>query len=353
MTFGRSIAWVVPVAALGLGASATHQTWTLETTGSTATLRGVGAASDMVAWATGSRGTVLRTTDGGATWQAIGVPDAAALDFRDVEAIDASTAYILSIGDGPASRIYKTVDAGATWTLQFQNDMPTAFFDAMAFWDKDHGIAVSDSVNGEFVVITTDNGGGTWTRIPPDRFPAAQAGEGFFAASGTNVAVWGPRHVWFGTGAAPNTRVLRSADRGATWQMAPTPVPGAATSGIYSIAFRDAMNGVVVGGSFEREAEAVDNLAVTRDGGATWTLVTRADGTSALSGFRSVVAYVPGTSAILAVGPAGADLSKDDGRTWAPIDGPGFHAFAFAPGRAVGWGVGGRGRAARWEGQTN
>jgi hypothetical protein len=135
--------------------------------------------------------------------------------------------------------------------------------------------------------------------------------------------------------------------------MAPTPVPGAATSGIYSIAFRDAMNGVVVGGSFEREAEAIDNLAVTRDGGATWTLVTRADGTSALSGFRSVVAYVPGTSAILAVGPSGADISEDDGRTWAPVDGPGFHAFGFAPGRAVGWGVGGRGRAARWEGQTN
>ena len=143
----------------------------------------------------------------------------------------------------------------------------------MAFWDADHGIAVSDSVDGAFVIITTDNGGRTWTRVPADRLPPALPNEGAFAASGTNVTVFGRDHVWFGTGAAARARVLRSADRGRTWQIAETPLAAGQTSGIYSIAFRDARHGVVVGGDYSKETEAVDNVAVTDDGGATWTLV--------------------------------------------------------------------------------
>jgi photosystem II stability/assembly factor-like uncharacterized protein len=84
---------------------------------------------------------------------------------------------------------------------------------------------------------------------------------------------------------------------------------------------------VVVGGDYRKESEAVDNAAITNDGGRTWTKV------SGLSGFRSVVAYLPGAStpALIAVGPQGADQSTDDGRTWTPLTGPsGLHTFAFA-----------------------
>ena len=95
--------------------------WTTQTSGVTARLRGVSAVSERVAWASGSGATVLRTVDGGQTWQKLHVTDDA-LDFRDIDAVDAETAYILSIGNGPASRIYKTTDAGKTWKLQFKND---------------------------------------------------------------------------------------------------------------------------------------------------------------------------------------------------------------------------------------
>ena len=120
--------------------------WTLQNSGVTARLRGVSAVSDRVAWASGSGSTVLRTADGGATWQKLTVTTDV-LDFRDIDAIDAQTAYVLSIGNGPASRIYKTTDAGATWTLQFKNDDRRAFFDAMSFWDRDHGIVIGDSID--------------------------------------------------------------------------------------------------------------------------------------------------------------------------------------------------------------
>jgi photosystem II stability/assembly factor-like uncharacterized protein len=304
--------------------------WTLQTSGVTVRLRGVSATSDRVAWASGADSTVLRTADGGASWKKLKVTTDT-LDCRDIDAVDARTAYVLSIGNGPASRIYKTTDAGATWTLQFKNDDPKAFYDAMSFWDRNHGIVIGDSIAGQFCIMTTDNGGQTWVRVPASALPSALENEGAFAASGTNIAVFGKAHAWIGTGAGVKARVLRTADCGRTWKIAETPLIAGASAGIFSIAFRDAKHGVVVGGDYRKENEAVDNLAVTSDGGVTWKLV------KGLSGFRSVVAYVPGvktgSETLVAVGPSGADYSADDGRTWTALDGPGFDTLSFAPRR--------------------
>lgn len=303
--------------------------WTLQTSGVTARLRGVSAASDRVVWASGADSTVLRTTDGGATWKKL-VVTTDALDFRDIDAVDARTAYVLSIGNGPASRIYKTTDAGETWTLQFKNDDPKAFYDAMSFWDRNHGIVMGDSIAGQFCIMTTNNGGRTWVRVPASALPPAMENEGAFAASGTNIAVFGKSHAWIGTGAGVKARVLRTADHGRTWKIAETPLKAGSSAGIFSVAFRDAKHGVVVGGDYRKETEASDNLAVTSDGGVTWTLV------KGLTGFRSVVAYVPvanttsATETLVALGPSGADYSTDDGRTWKVLEGPGFDTLSLA-----------------------
>jgi photosystem II stability/assembly factor-like uncharacterized protein len=315
--------------------------WTDQTSGVTARLRGVSAVDNRVAWASGNSGTVLRTSDGGATWQKLVVPDAAKLDFRDIDAISADVAYVLSIGAGQSSRIYKTVDAGKTWTLQFTNTDPKAFFDAMAFWDTDRGLAFSDSVDGTLVILRTDDGGKDWTRVPADHVPPAVESEGAFAASGTNIAMFGRDQAWIGTS---RSRVLHSADGGHTWTAVSTPLASGQSAGIFSIAFRDAQHGVVVGGDYRKEAEAIDNAAFTSDGGRTWTLV------KGLSGFRSVVAYVPGapTPTVIAIGPQGADQSTDDGRSWTPLAGSsGLHTFSFGQRQAIGWGAGEQGRIMR------
>lgn len=312
--------------------------WTLQTSGVTARLRGVSAVNERVAWASGSGSTVLRTTDGGTVWQKLNVT-ADALDFRDIDAIDDQTAYVLSIGNGPASRIYKTTDAGATWTLQFKNEDPKAFLDAMSFWDANNGIVFGDSIDGQFYILLTANGGQTWSRVSTARLPTALLNEGAFAASGTNIAVFGKTHAWIGTGAGAKARVLRTTDHGRSWQVSDTPLAAGQSAGIFSIAFRDEKHGIVVGGDYRKEAEAVDNLAVTNDGGVTWKLV------KGLSGYRSVVAYVPGkkTSALVAIGPSGGDYSLDDGQTWKPIEGRGFDTFSFVPRKNIGWGTGAEG----------
>jgi len=321
-------------------AGAATPAWTPQLTGVNARLRGVSAVSTKVAWASGTAGTVLRTTNGGDSWNVLPVPDAQRLDFRDIDAVSKDTAYVLSIGNGDASRIYKTTNAGANWTLQFANTDPKVFLDAMAFWSATQGIAYSDSIAGEFVIFATSDGR-TWQRLPADRLPAALPNEGAYAASGTNVAVLGD-HVWIGTTAS---RVLHSADRGRTWTVSQTPIPTSQSAGIFSLAFRDATHGIAVGGDYQKETEAVDNAAITSDGGRTWTL------SKGLSGYRSAVAYLPRSkSSWLAVGPRGADVSHDDGQTWTPLTGAGFHAFTFAPRSRTGWGVGDRGTVARLEG---
>ncbi len=300
--------------------------WTLQKSNVTARLRGVSAVTDRVAWASGADSTVLRTEDGGTTWKKLTVTSDK-LDFRDIDAIDARTAYVLAIGNGDASRIYKTTDAGATWTLQFRNSDPQAFYDAMSFWDATHGIVIGDSIAGQFCILITENGGRTWKRIPKEALPKALPNEGAFAASGTNVAVWGRSHAWIATGGAEKSRILRTSDRGRTWQIADAPLKAGSSAGIFSIDFRDTRHGVIVGGDYTKEGEATDNLAITKDGGVTWTLQ------KGLTGYRSVVAYIRRmnnkTRTLVASGPSGTDYSDDDGETWQPVEGPGFDTLSF------------------------
>src|SRR5918993_404975 len=216
--------------------------WVSQPSGTTARLRGLSVVDERVAWAGGSGGTVLRTVDRGKTWQRRVVPDAEGLDFRDIEAFDESTAYALAIGAGELSRIYKTTDGGATWALRHVNRDPQGFLDALAFWDAEHGLALGDPVGGRFVILATDDGGESWSRIATEGMPEARPGEGAFAASGTCLVTQGGRNAWFGTGGG---RVFRSTDRGRTWTAQETPIrAGNGTSGVFSLAFRDAEHGV-------------------------------------------------------------------------------------------------------------
>jgi len=322
--------------------------WIEQSSGTKARLRGVSAVSDKIAWASGANGTCLKTTDGGATWQTLKVPGAESLDFRDVDAFDANTAYLLSIGEGEKSRIYKTTDGGQTWQLQFTNHNPKAFFDAMAFWDAKHGIAVSDPVEGRFLILKTSDGGATWKETPSANMPLAVAGEGAFAASGSCITVQGSKNAWFATGGGA-ARVFRSSDGGETWQVAATPIiSGQPPTGIFSIAFRDAQNGMIVGGDYSKEAEAHDHVATTNNGGKRWTLAKALP-----TGFRSGVVYVGGakTSAIVVVGPKGTDYSLNNGASWTSLGAGGYHAVSFAG--TTGWAVGEGGRIGKHSGNLS
>ena len=300
------------------------------------------AVDEDVVWASGAGGTVVKTVDGGATWRPVPVttPGADTLQFRDVVALDSMTAWALSIGPGASSTIVKTTDGGASWRTVFVNDEPEGFYDCLSFWDAERGVLYGDSVDGALRVRTTADGGETWTLAAG--LPPAAEGEGGFAASGTCVATRGDDRAWIGTGNASPARVLRTTDGGATWSASPVPLVAGEAAGVASVAFRDDRTGVALGGNIGDANAFADAVAITSDGGATWALGGRLPFAGAAYG----AAYVPGTGALLAVGPGGVGLSRDDGRTWVLVDDRTFWGVAAASASAA-WVVGPEGRVVR------
>jgi photosystem II stability/assembly factor-like uncharacterized protein len=318
--------------------------WQEQTTGTAARLRGLSAVDHNVAWASGTGGTVLRTLDGGSHWQSSVVPEAADLDFRDVHGVDANIAYLLSAGEGEKSRIYKTLDGGKTWTLQFMNRDPKAFFDGFAFWNANNGIAFSDppdATDPRFLVIRTTDGGASWKETPGKSMPKALPGEAAFAASGSSIVVAGTADVWIATGGAA-ARVFHSSDRGLTWSVARTPlVSGQASAGIFSIHAASIQSLFVVGGDYQKENESSLNFAISKDGGRTWQTGPP------VPGYRSAIHAVG--DGLIAVGPSGTDLLAPGAGQWVGI-GAGYDVVSFAPGHNSGWAAGNGGRIAKWQG---
>jgi photosystem II stability/assembly factor-like uncharacterized protein len=290
-------------------------TVTQQTSGTDALLISVSPVNDKIVWVAGAKGTWLRTTDGGDRWITGQVAGAESLQFRDVHGIDSLTAYLLSIGKGPDSRIYKTADGGKSWMLQLQNTDTAAFFDCFDFWDEQRGMLISDAVYGELLLLETEDGGANWTRVDPLTLPSALPNEGSFAASGTCVIARPGGRAWVST----KSRLLMTANYGRRWSVQTLPLTHGESKGVFSLAFRDAQFGAAFAADAGQKTSAADTLLLaTVDGGVTWTPRSNpplASGTWA-------GAHVPGLRALtlIAAGPSGIAWSSDDGISWTKVD---------------------------------
>jgi photosystem II stability/assembly factor-like uncharacterized protein len=360
----RSFAiFVIPAVACGMlsaqevSPDRLHQpTLIPQNSGTTNGLIAVWPVNPRVVWASGRAGTFTVTTDGGETWRAGAVPGAEALQFRDVQAFSERIAYLMSIGTSgdPADfRIYKTEDAGATWTIQFENQNPSAFYDGFAFWTPRRGIAHSDSVNGVFPDLRTTDGT-TWQDIS-NNMPPALAGETSFASSGTCVTTQGGRNAWICTGGAAIARVLATRDGGNTWNAYNTPLISSLTAGAFTVDFRNPSHGILGGGDLDPNDPNNARTATSSDGGQTWALTNPPPVTGAIFGL-SYVGHGGGNegndgdrsnrgqAVVITANDGGAAWTPDEGNTWFTLPGvTGFWAVAFATPKA-GWLVGTDGR---------
>jgi photosystem II stability/assembly factor-like uncharacterized protein len=321
--------------------------WAVQESGVDSNLRGVcvvpetQAEEKTIIWASGSQGAVVRSTDSGKTWKRLRIPGAESLDFRGVQAFDEKTAYVMSSGEGAQSRIYKTTDGGEHWKLQYQGGQKEYFLDALICEVETRCTALSDPVDGKFVVLANTDGE-HWTELPREKMPAALPKEGAFAASNSSLCLDG-KEIHFGTG-GPAAREFASHDFGKTWTVVETPiVSGNASSGIFSL-FCDENTVVAVGGDYQDPVRAYKNAAVSKDGGKTWELAVQPPG-----GYRSAVGRYGG--GFVAVGPTGAETSVD-GLHWKSIGKVNFNAFAFPIPGNDGWAVGPHGTAAKFLDQT-
>ncbi|MEN8654516.1 oxidoreductase [Streptomyces sp. 21So2-11] len=320
--------------------------WQLTDTGTDARFRGLAAVSRKTAWVAGSKGTVLRTGDGGRSWRNVSPPGAGELEFRDVEAFDGRRAVVLAIGEGEASRVFRTDDGGATWSESFRNTDPKAFYDCISFFDSRHGLAMSDPVDGKYRILSTGDGGRSWKVLPSAGMPAAQPGEAGFAASGQCLVSSGSRDVWLATGGAATARVLHSKDRGLTWTATESTIPaGDPARGVFGLAFRDRHHGIAVGGDYRAGQASPKAAAITGDAGRSWHQAKTPP-----PAYRSGVAWLPRSrNAALAVGPEGTDLTTDGGRSWRTIDGGSYDTVDCTQDFGC-WASGEKGRVARFGG---
>jgi hypothetical protein len=351
------------VAFLFAGLSSTKAQWDIEASHTTADLRGIDNVGKGIAWASGANGTVLRTTDNGVRWQTCAVPpEAEHLDFRGIQAFDASTAIIMSSGRGPLSRLYKTTDACQSWTLLFTNPDPKGFWDAVSFSNVDSGWVFGDPSGGRFTLLRVlrtykqpcigdTSKCATELSMIDQSSPSVSADSATqtaFAASNSAFAVlWGANHVyygpppldakmaadvthvdqeWFATGGRGGAYIfshnINSGDYAqygvpASWDKMAVPVGDKSeSSGIFSVAFRrqspaDPFVGVAVGGDYKRPEESAHSAAYRMNWQHEWQ-----DAQTPPHGYRSAVAYDPAAKTWITVGPNGTDISTDDGRNW-------------------------------------
>jgi photosystem II stability/assembly factor-like uncharacterized protein len=246
--------------------------------------------------------------------------DSLQLEFRSISHTTTDF-FMLSVGN-PAL-LFKTGDHG-NMDLVYLEEHPKVFYDAMAFWNDQEGIAIGDTTDECLSIIITRDGGNTWKKLPCSSLPKGIEGEGAFAASNTNIAIVG-NNTWIAT---TTGRVYFSKDKGLTWEVIQTPIINEKeTEGIYSIAFYDENNGFAIGGDYTNPDDNTANKISTTDGGKTWQLV----GEGQNPGYRSCVQYIPNREGkeLVTVGFKGIDYSNDGGNTWKSLSKEGFYTIRF------------------------
>ena len=315
-----------------------HAQWIKQISNTDANFRSVCSVTDKIVWIGGSRGTYLRTTDGGKTWETNQVKGAELLDFRDVHAFDANTAILMSAGEAEKgnAKFYRTINGGKSWKIVYQTTQKGIFFDGIDFWDKQNGLAFSDPIDGKFFIIKTKDGGRTWLPINPKNIPTIQENEAAFAASGTSLITVGRQHAYICTGGGEFAKIYKTENQGETWSAIKTNMPAGKTNGLFGIRFWDNLHGIAVGGDYQEVTKQIPNVLLTSDGGKTWQ---DAPQTNPVGLKESVGIYKQ--KILIAVGPSGTCYSKDFGKSWIEIDKTPLHALSIS-GDGI-WAVGEKG----------
>ena len=270
--------------------------------------RGLSIVNDEVAWLGGSAGTIGKTDDGGVTWNWIKPNGYEKLDFRSIKAFDAN--HAIAVNAGAPAYILNTDDGGKSWNQTYKNLDTAIFLDGISFWDKKNGLVFGDPINHSLQLLKTKDGGHHWEDISTNLKVNLTKGEACFAASGTCIKTMSDGRVWIATGGKASN-IYFSADFGLTWQVFKCPIwQGEDGTGVFSIDFWDAKNGVVVGGNYKSDQDNRNNILLTTDGGKTWQKPN-----FPISGYRSCVTYI-NKNTLMATGTSGTDLSTDGGKNW-------------------------------------
>jgi photosystem II stability/assembly factor-like uncharacterized protein len=292
-----------------------------------ASFRGLSVDEGNAVWVSGSKGWVGRSVNEGKDWTFRQVPGYESCDFRTLYAFDAYNAVIANAGS-PAY-ILRTADGGASWNKVYENTDSAAFFDGIDFWDLEYGIIHGDPINGRMLLLYTRDGGKTWKECKNS--PKMNQGEASFAASGTSIKCFLKETVIIATG-GKTSKLYLSRNGGRRWRSIPTPMlAGTESTGIYSVLVSGRWSWKVAGGDYKRDTLTTANFFYTIDKGKTWLVPV-----NTTRGYRECLAQIdderPAKKSKIrttfALGPTGIDISADGGVNWKPLsDEKGFHVI--------------------------
>jgi photosystem II stability/assembly factor-like uncharacterized protein len=291
--------------------SAICQTMTIEllASGTKTNLRGLSVVNANVLWVSGSNGMVGRSTNAGKNWKWMTVKGFEKSDFRDIEALGVNTAIIMAISE-PAY-LLRTTDGGDTWKIVYENKQKGMFLDAMDFSSPTDGIVVGDPINNKIFLATTKDAGTSWQQLDADGDRLkADSGEAFFAASGSNIRMFGNGHYFLVSG---GTRSRLFTNK----KVIDLPlIQGKETTGANAVAVYERGNLfgskkiIVVGGDFAADSSITKNCFYSTNSGKKWKSPKRPP-----NGYRSSVEYIS-SKYVVTCGLNGVDLSENGGRTW-------------------------------------
>ena len=284
-------------------------------------IRALAVENDSTCWFAGSKNIFGITKDYGKSWKTSTILyDSLELEFRAI-AMTNEAVFVLSVAT-PAL-LFKINKTSLDYELVYKEEGDKVFYDSMDFWDNNHGIAIGDPTGSCMSIITTIDGGNTWTKLDCEDLPSAVDGEAAFAASNSNISL-ADNKVFVVTG-GKEANVLIGEDYGTKWAKVSTPInQGGQMTGIFTSHFKDGETGIIAGGNWEEKESKSKAMAITQDGGLTWQLIEDNPG------YISCVQYRPYSEELIACSTNGIFYSETSGQSWKKISEDGYYAFRFA-----------------------
>jgi hypothetical protein len=286
-------------------------------------------------WASGSKGSIAKSVNGGTNFEWTQVKGYETRDFRSIHAWNDKEAIIVAIA-APAI-ILKTKDGGISWYKVYENADTVMFLDAIHFKDDFNGLVVGDPINNHIFLLSTIDKGENWNEIPSSYFKTPlEKGEAFFASSGTNIAQ-----------NSKDDFLVSGGLRSRLWingEALDIPIiQGGTSTGANSIAISPSgYNIMIVGGDFMKDTSRVQNAVGLKQSikKSSWD-IEKSIGHP--NGYRSSVVYIS-NSILICSGTSGVDISKNKGKNWDLISTESFHVVRKQPNTKSVFLAGGGGR---------
>ena len=309
-------------------------------------LRGLSVPSEKVIWASGSKGSVALSVDGGNTFTWSQVQGYETRDFRAIHAWNKQEAIIVAVA-APAV-ILKTIDGGAHWNKVYENKDTSMFLDAIAFKNDKEGVVIGDPINDTIYLLKTTNKGQDWERVGAGFWKSKVAkGEAFFASSNSNLAYLDDKILFISGGIKSRLWIDGAA-------MEIPIIQGTNSTGANSLSISPNLNQIIIaGGDFTKPAELNHNfIKLNRfkypnttnkhlsENAYFWEIDKRVNN---LNGYKSSLVFLS-NKLIIAAGTSGVDISKNKGKNWEKISAESFHVVKGQPNKKAAFFAGSGGR---------